>query len=214
MVEPEMAFFELEDNMRLAEAFLKRIFRDALAHCGPEMQFFRERIDPTAIETLESIVAADFVRLSYTDAIAILEKSGRQFEFPIAWGKDLQAEHERYLTEQEFRRPVIIHDYPREIKSFYMRVNEDGRTVRAMDVLAPKVGEIIGGSQAARSGSTCSKPAWRDGPRPGRLQLVSRPAPLRHGAALRVRPGAGAGAAIHQRHGQHPRRDPLPPHAG
>ncbi len=147
MIEPEMAFYDLDDNMRLAEAFLKRIFRDALARCGPEIQFFQERIDKTAIETLEAIVGSDFVRLSYTDAVGILEKSGRQFEFPVAWGKDLQAEHERFLTEQEFHAPVILYDYPRGIKSFYMRLNDDGRTVRAMDILVPKVGEIIGGSQ-------------------------------------------------------------------
>ena len=113
----------------------------------PEMEFFRERIDKTVIELLESICSADFVRLSYTEAIDILEKSGRQFEYPVAWGKDLQAEHERYLTEQEFHAPVILYDYPRGIKSFYMRLNDDGRTVRAMDILVPKVGEIIGGSQ-------------------------------------------------------------------
>jgi asparaginyl-tRNA synthetase len=147
MVEPEMAFFELNDNMRLAEAFLKRIFRDALAGCPQEMQFFAERIDKTVIETLEAIVASDFVRFPYTEAVQILEKSGRQFEFPVSWGHDLQAEHERYLTEQEFKRPVILYDYPRSIKPFYMRVNDDGRTVRAMDILVPKVGEIIGGSQ-------------------------------------------------------------------
>ncbi len=147
MVEPEMAFFELTDNMRLAEAFLKRIFRDALAHCPREMKFFEERIDKTVIPTLEAIVASDFVRLSYTDAVQILEKSGQTFEYPVAWGHDLQAEHERYLTEQEFKCPVILHDYPRTIKPFYMRVNDDGRTVRAMDILVPKVGEIIGGSQ-------------------------------------------------------------------
>ncbi len=147
MIEPEMAFFELDDNMRLAEDFLKRIFRDALAGCGDELEFFRQRIDPTVVETLQAIVASDFVRLSYTEAIEILKKSGRQFEFPVEWGHDLQAEHERYLTEHEFRRPVILYDYPKTIKAFYMRANDDGRTVRAMDILVPKVGEIIGGSQ-------------------------------------------------------------------
>jgi asparaginyl-tRNA synthetase len=111
------------------------------------MKFFEERIDKTVIPTLEAIVASDFVRLSYTDAVQILEKSGQTFEYPVAWGHDLQAEHERYLTEQEFKCPVILHDYPRTIKPFYMRVNDDGRTVRAMDILVPKVGEIIGGSQ-------------------------------------------------------------------
>jgi asparaginyl-tRNA synthetase len=147
MVEPEMAFCELDDNMRLAEAFLKRVFHDVLERCPQEMQFFVERIDKTVIETLEAIVSNDFVRLPYTEAVAILEKSGRTFEFPVSWGHDLQAEHERHLTEQEFKRPVILYDYPRSIKPFYMRVNDDGRTVRAMDILVPKVGEIIGGSQ-------------------------------------------------------------------
>ncbi len=147
MVEPEMAFYELHDNMDLAEAFLKRLFRDVLERCAEDMQFFNERIDTTAIATLEGIVQSEFVRLSYTEAVSVLQKSGQSFEYPVAWGNDLQAEHERYLTEQTFRRPVILYDYPKAIKSFYMRVNEDERTVRAMDVLVPRVGEIIGGSQ-------------------------------------------------------------------
>jgi asparaginyl-tRNA synthetase len=147
MVEPEMAFYELTDNMDLAERFLKRIFRDALEQCPEDMAFFNEWVDKTTIETLEKIIADEFVRLPYTEAIEILEKSGEQFEYPIAWGSDLQSEHERYLTEKKFQKPVILYDYPRSIKPFYMRVNDDGRTVRAMDVLVPKVGEIIGGSQ-------------------------------------------------------------------
>jgi asparaginyl-tRNA synthetase len=147
MVEPEMAFYELEDNMALAEDFLKRLFRDVLQRCGEDMQFFNERIDPSAIGTLESIVKSEFVRLPYTEAVSILQKSRVTFEFPVAWGNDFQAEHERYLTEQTFKRPVILYDYPSAIKSFYMRLNDDGRTVRAMDVLVPRVGEIIGGSQ-------------------------------------------------------------------
>ncbi len=147
MVEPEMAFFDLTDNMDLAERFLKRIFRDVLAGCPDDMQFFNEHIEPTALATLESLVAADFVRLSYTEAVDILTRSGATFEYPVAWGHDLQAEHERYLTEQHVKKPVILYDYPRTIKPFYMRVNDDGRTVRAMDILVPRVGEIIGGSQ-------------------------------------------------------------------
>ncbi len=147
MVEPEMAFYELPDNMDLAEAFLKRVFSDVLRHCPDDMQFFNQRIDKTAVETLQAIVESEFVRLPYTEAVERLEKSGETFEFPIQWGADLQSEHERYLTEKTFRRPVIVYDYPRSIKPFYMRVNDDGRTVRAMDVLVPKVGEIIGGSQ-------------------------------------------------------------------
>jgi asparaginyl-tRNA synthetase len=147
MVEPEMAFFDLNDNMDLAEAFLKRIFGDVLERCPEDMDFFQERIDPTVIKTLEGIARSKFARLPYTEAVEILEKSGEKFEYPVAWGNDLQAEHERFLTEKHFRLPVILHDYPKAIKSFYMRVNDDGRTVRAMDVLVPRVGEIIGGSQ-------------------------------------------------------------------
>jgi asparaginyl-tRNA synthetase len=147
MVEPEMAFYELSDNMDLAEAFLKRICRDALERCGEDMKFFAERIDKTAISTLEGIVNSQFVRLPYTEAVEILLKSGQSFEFPVAWGTDLQSEHERYLTEHHFKLPVILYDYPRTIKAFYMRLNDDGKTVRAMDVLVPRVGEIVGGSQ-------------------------------------------------------------------
>ncbi len=111
------------------------------------MEFFRDRIDKTVIDTLQHVLSSSFIRLPYTEAIEILEASGRQFEFPVGWGHDLQAEHERYLTEEHFKSPVILYDYPRTIKPFYMRLNDDGRTVRAMDVLVPKVGEIIGGSQ-------------------------------------------------------------------
>lgn len=147
MIEPEMAFYDLTDNMNLAEAFLKRIVRDALERCSDDLQFFNDRIDNTVLATLQDVLQGDFVRLPYTEAVEILTKSGQKFEFPVAWGNDLQAEHERFLTEQHFKRPVILYDYPRTIKPFYMRVNDDGKTVRAMDILFPKVGEIIGGSQ-------------------------------------------------------------------
>jgi asparaginyl-tRNA synthetase len=147
MVEPEMAFYELEDNMALAEAFIKRIIQDALARCGDDMQFFKQHIDATVLPRLEQILQSNFLRVSYTEAIDILQKSGQTFEFAVAWGIDLQAEHERYLTEKHFNSPVILYNYPRALKPFYMRVNDDGKTVRAMDVLVPGVGEIIGGSQ-------------------------------------------------------------------
>ena len=147
MIEPEMAFYDLNDNMDLAEAFLKRIMRDPLERCPEDMKFFNERIDNTVIATLEGIIHSEFVRISYTEAIDILQKSCKTFEFPVAWGNDLQAEHERYLTEETFKKPVILFDYPKTIKAFYMRLNDDGKTVRAMDVLVPRVGEIIGGSQ-------------------------------------------------------------------
>lgn len=147
MVEPEAAFFELNDDMELAERFLKRIFRDVLEQCPEDMAFFNRWVDKTVIETLRLIIESEFVRLTYTEAIEILLRCGENFEFPVAWGRDLQAEHERYLTEKHFRKPVILIDYPRQIKPFYMRVNDDGKTVRAMDVLLPRIGEIIGGSQ-------------------------------------------------------------------
>jgi asparaginyl-tRNA synthetase len=147
MVEPEMAFYSLEDNMALAEAFLKRIVKNALNRCGEDIEFFKERIDKEVFTRLEGILRNEFLRLSYTDAIDILLKSGEKFEFPVSWGMDLQSEHERFLTEKMFRRPIILFDYPRTLKPFYMRVNDDGKTVRAMDVLVPGVGEIIGGSQ-------------------------------------------------------------------
>ena len=147
MVEPEMAFFELGDNMDLAEQFLKRVIGDVLHQCAEDMEFFHLRIDNTVLGMLRGILDSDFVRLSYSDAMGILERSGQAFEYPVGWGQDLQSEHERYLTEQHFRRPVILYDYPQTIKPFYMRINDDQKTVRAMDVLVPQVGEIIGGSQ-------------------------------------------------------------------
>lgn len=147
MVEPEMAFCDLEGNMECAESFLKTIFSDVLTNCPRDMAFFNERIDKTTIETLKGIIDAPFVRLSYTEAVEILQKCDEKFEYPVSWGIDLQSEHERYLTEKKFKKPVIVYDYPKDIKAFYMRMNEDGKTVRAMDVLVPKVGEIIGGSQ-------------------------------------------------------------------
>jgi asparaginyl-tRNA synthetase len=147
MIEPEMAFYDLKDNMDLAEAFIKRILRDVLEHCAEDMQFFNERIDKELLARLQGIAASSFKRVPYTEAVAVLEKSGVTFEYSVAWGKDLQAEHERYLTEKHFQCPVILYDYPRTLKPFYMRVNDDGKTVAAMDVLVPGVGEVIGGSQ-------------------------------------------------------------------
>jgi asparaginyl-tRNA synthetase len=133
--------------MDLAEDFLKFLFRYALEKCTDEMDFFSQWIDKEVRDTLESVVGSQFERLPYSEAITILEKSGESFQYPVSWGLDLQSEHERYLTEKVFKKPVILYDYPAKIKAFYMRMNNDGRTVRAMDVLVPKVGEIIGGSQ-------------------------------------------------------------------
>ena len=147
MVEPEMAFCDLDGNMDLAEAFLKQIFGDVLEDCAEDMAFFNQHIDDTVLETLQGVVKSEFTRLSYTEAVDILVASEQKFDYQVEWGCDLQSEHERYLTEQHFSGPVILYDYPSTIKPFYMRVNDNGKTVRAMDVLVPKVGEIIGGSQ-------------------------------------------------------------------
>jgi asparaginyl-tRNA synthetase len=147
MIEPEMAFCDLQDNMTLAEALIKRIIKDAFERCGEDMRFFQERIDKDLLTRLEGILKSEFLRVSYTEAVDVLQKSGQTFEFPVSWGTDLQSEHERYLTEKKFQRPVILFDYPRTLKPFYMRLGDDGKTVRAMDVLVPGVGEIIGGSQ-------------------------------------------------------------------
>jgi asparaginyl-tRNA synthetase len=147
MIEPEMAWAELEDNMDLAEDFLKFLFRYALEKCTDEMDFFGQWIEKEVRSTLEGVIGSQFERLPYTEAITVLEKSGETFQYPVSWGLDLQSEHERFLTEKVFKKPVILYDYPAKIKAFYMRMNKDGNTVRAMDVLVPKVGEIIGGSQ-------------------------------------------------------------------
>ncbi|MBD0333925.1 MAG: asparagine--tRNA ligase [Cyanobacteria bacterium Co-bin13] len=147
MVEPEMAFCALEGNMDLAEDFLKYVFRQVLEQCPEDMEFFNQRIDNSVLATADNIIHNTFERITYTEAVQLLEKSDRKFEFPVEWGIDLQSEHERYLAEELFKKPVIVTDYPTGIKAFYMRLSDDGKTVRAMDVLAPKVGEIIGGSQ-------------------------------------------------------------------
>ncbi|MDR1680551.1 MAG: asparagine--tRNA ligase [Prevotellaceae bacterium] len=147
MIEPEMAFYDITDNMNLAEDFIKYLIGYALEHCTDDLRFLSQHYDKELIDRLESVAQTDFVRLTYTEGIDILRQSGQPFEFPVAWGIDLQSEHERYLVERHFQKPVILTDYPKEIKAFYMKQNADGRTVRAMDVLFPKIGEIIGGSQ-------------------------------------------------------------------
>ena len=147
MVEPEVAFCDLNGLAELAESFLKSVFRDVMAACPDDFEFFDQRIQPGIIESLEAIASSSFERIPYTEAISILEGCGKKFEFPVQWGIDLQSEHERYLAEEHVKRPVIVTDYPADIKAFYMYQNDDGKTVGAMDVLVPGVGEIIGGSQ-------------------------------------------------------------------
>ena len=147
MIEPEIAFADLEDNMELAEDMVKYIINYVLEHCPEEMEFFNAFVDKGLLERLHNIVNSDFIRITYTKAVELLLESGQKFEYPVEWGIDLQTEHERYITEQIFKAPVFVTDYPKDIKAFYMRLNEDGKTVRAMDLLVPGVGEIIGGSQ-------------------------------------------------------------------
>lgn len=151
MVEPEMAFYEIEDNMVLAEDFIKYLVKYALDNCMDDLKFLNDMFDKELIERLQSVIKTEFVLLTYTEGIKILEESGEKFEYPVSWGVDLQSEHERYLVEKHFGRPVIMTDYPKDIKAFYMKQNEDGRTVRGMDVLFPKIGEIIGGSERESS---------------------------------------------------------------
>ncbi len=147
MIEPEMAFCDLNGNMDLAEKLLKRIVSDVLRDCADDIAFFAERVEKSVPEVLAGIVEKPFARVTYTEAVKILESASAKFEYPVSWGIDLQTEHERYLAEEHFKSPVIVTDYPRDIKAFYMRQNDDGKTVRAMDILVPRIGEIIGGSQ-------------------------------------------------------------------
>lgn len=147
MIEPEMAFYDINDNMDLAEEFVKYCIRYALDNCRADIDFLAKMYDPELVSRLEFVLHNDFVRLTYTEGVDILKASGHKFEFPVEWGIDLQSEHERYLVEQHFKKPVILTDYPKEIKAFYMKQNPDGKTVAAMDVLFPQIGEIIGGSQ-------------------------------------------------------------------
>jgi len=147
MIEPEMAFYDLNDNMDLAEEFVKYLIRYALDNCREDLEFLNSMIDKGLLDRLKFVLDNEFVRITYTEAVAILTASGKKWEYQVGWGRDLQAEHERYLVEEHFKRPVILTDYPKEIKAFYMKQNDDGKTVRAMDVLFPGIGEIIGGSQ-------------------------------------------------------------------
>ena len=154
MIEPEMAFYDIRDNMDLAEEFIKYLVKYALDNCADDIKFLNDRYDNELVSRLEGVAHTEFVRLPYTEGIKILEEAianGTKFEYPVGWGTDLQSEHERYLVEQHFKKPVILTDYPKDIKAFYMKQNEDGKTVRAMDVLFPKIGEIIGGSEREAS---------------------------------------------------------------
>ena len=147
MIEPEIAFADLDDDMALAEDMLKSVIRYVLEQAPEEMKFFNQFVDKGLLERLDNVISNEFGKITYTEAVELLQKSGKAFEYPVQWGMDLQTEHERYLTEELFKKPIFVTDYPKEIKAFYMRLNEDGKTVAAMDCLVPGIGEIIGGSQ-------------------------------------------------------------------
>jgi asparaginyl-tRNA synthetase len=209
MIEPEMAFCDLEGDMNVGEAFVKHLFQSALERCPEDMAFFNQFVDKTLIETLEHIATSRFERITYTEAVDILLASGHKFEFPVEWGKDLQSEHERYLTEQHFKKPVIVINYPKTIKAFYMRLNDDDKTVAAMDILVPKVGEIIGGSQREERQSVLERRLAECHLDPKDYQWyldlrATAPCPTR------VRSWLRAHHPVHHEPGQHPRHDPLP----
>lgn len=147
MIEPEIAFADLEDDMALEEDMIKHVIADVMENAKDELNFLNRFVDKELLNRLKVVTSSDFARCSYTEAISILEKSGQAFEYPVQWGMDLQTEHERYLTEKHFKRPVFVYDYPKDIKAFYMRQNDDGKTVAAVDLLVPGIGELVGGSQ-------------------------------------------------------------------
>ena len=166
MIEPEMAFADLEDNMDCAESYLKFVLNYVLSHCSEEMTFFDAFIEKGVIDRLKHVIDTPFVRMTYTEAVDVLQRSGKTFQFPVTWGNDLQSEHERFLAEEHCKKPVILYDYPAKIKAFYMRANADGKTVAAMDVLVPKIGEIIGGSQREERADILEKKIVEFGLRP------------------------------------------------
>ena len=214
MVEPEMAFCDIQGNQDLAEAFLKDVTKGVLESCVDDMAFFNERIDKTVLETLTNIVDQPFERMTYTEAVAILERSGRSFEYPVSWGVNLQSEHERYLVEEHVHRPVMVIDYPKEIKAFYMYLNDDERTVAAMDVLVPKIGEIIGGSQREHRLTQLKKRIRECGLPEEDYWWYLELRRYGYRAPRRLRPGLRAPDPVHDRPGKHPRRHPLPPGPG
>ena len=212
MIEPEIAFADLVGQCDAGGALLKYAFAALLNERHEDLAFFDERIEKGLVAKLEGIVDSEFVRMDYAEAIHVLERATEKFEFPVKWGIDLQSEHERYLTEKHAKKPVIVMNYPKDIKAFYMRVNDDGRTVAAMDVLAPGIGEIIGGSQREERLDVLDARMAELRHRPGALRLVPRSAPLRHGAPCGLRARLRAHPRLRHRPRQCARRDPLPAH--
>ena len=213
MIEPEMAFADLTDDAELAEAFIRYLCRFALEECADDMAFFDKQIEKGLLERVRQVAEADFVRMDYGEAIERLQRSGTAFSYPVEWGLDLQTEHERYLSEQVVGGPVFILNYPKEIKAFYMRQNSDGRTVAAMDLLVPKVGEIIGGSQREERLDRLTTRMAEMGISQEPLLVVSGQPPLGELPPRRLWAGLRAAGDVPHRHGQHPGRDPLPAHA-
>jgi len=204
MIEPEQAFCDLVGNMDLAEEFVKYLIRDVRTHCAEDLELFAKFVDKELLARLDFVVERPFQRVSYTEAVELLVKCGKTFEYPVEYGTNLQSEHERYLTEVHFKCPVTVYNYPKEIKPFYMRLNDDDRTVTAMDVLVPGIGEIIGG-KPTRGTARCAGGQHGAPPsRPEGLRLVSGPAPLWHGAACRIRHGLRADADVRHRRLEHP----------
>ncbi len=217
MIEPEMAFCDLKDNQDLAEAFLKFQVQYVLEQCRGDLEFLTKWYDAELIKTLEGVVSAEFERITYTQAIALLEKSGKTFEFPTYWGVDLQSEHERYLTEDLLKKPVIVTDYPKEIKAFYMRANDDGKTVAAMDVLLPRIGEIIGGSQREERHDALLERIREMAPHGMKEESYWWYLDLRRFGgcgACRLRHGLRAHDDVFDRHEEYSRRDPVPEDSG
>ena len=212
MIEPEIAFADLNDNMALAESMLKYIIRYVLEHAPEEMQFFNQFVDKGLLDRLNHVLNSDFGHVTYTEAVEILEKNNDNFDYKVYWGCDLQTEHERYLTEQVFKKPVFVTDYPKEIKAFYMKLNDDGRTVAAMDCLVPGIGEIIGGSEREDRFRQALRPHGRAGTQQRGLRLLPGSAPLRFRPPRRLRAGLRALRDVSDRYFQHPRRASVPAH--
>ena len=209
MIEPEMAFCDLSGNMDLAEEIVKYLILDVRKHCPEEMELFAKFVDKELFARLDFVIDRPFQRIPYSDAVDLLKKSGEKFEFPIDYGLNLQSEHERWLTEKHFKCPVTVFNYPKEIKPFYMRLNDDGKTVTAMDLLVPGIGEIVGGSQREERLEVLEENMRRHRHGSRRLQMVSRSSALRHGPTLRFRPRFRADAHVHHRRVEYPRCDSL-----
>ena len=210
MIEPEMAFYDLDDDIDLAERFIKQVTARVRHRCAEDMEFFNKQIDPTLMERLDAIEKFKFEVLTYTEAVELLLKSGKNFDFPVKWGIDLQTEHERYLTEELMKKPTFVRDYPLEIKAFYMRRSDDGRTVAATDLLVPRIGEIIGGSQREERLDVSEGYDPAEGFEPERLLVVSGHPSVRCGSTRGLRTGFRTIAAVSDRNAQYPGRHSVP----